>query len=117
MSMGNLFQSIPKSIPEEIFEEVLQSSRVRVERILSQGQSSPRQGWYDQQEHEWVLVLRGHARLGFECAQDVELKAGDHVTIPAHCRHRVAWTDPDQVTIWLAVFYRPEATPGTHENG
>ena len=35
----------------------------------------------------------------------VEMKAGDFINIPAHQRHRVEWTTPDEPTIWLAVFY------------
>ena len=34
------------------------------------------------------------------------LDTGDHVNIPAHTKHRVSWTDPEQETIWLAVFYQ-----------
>jgi len=27
------------------------------------------------------------------------------VVIPARCRHRVEWTDPDQETVWLALHH------------
>jgi len=30
---------------------------------------------------------------------------GSYVHIPAHCKHRVEWTDPDVETIWLAMYY------------
>ncbi|MEO8496473.1 MAG: cupin domain-containing protein, partial [Planctomycetota bacterium] len=62
--------------------------------------------WYNQQEHEWVVVLQGAARLQFE-DELVELRPGDFVNIPAHRKHRVEWTTPDEPTIWLAVFYAP----------
>ncbi len=56
--------------------------------------------------NEWVVVLQGKAGLEFQGqAEVVEMQKGDFVNIPAHCRHRVAWTDPEQLTIWLAVFY------------
>lgn len=29
----------------------------------------------------------------------------DYVDIPGHRKHRVAWTPPDEPTIWLAVYY------------
>ena len=32
---------------------------------------------------------------------------GDWVWLPARCRHRVAWTDPDAPTVWLAVHLAP----------
>ncbi|MFP8878842.1 MAG: phosphoribosylaminoimidazole carboxylase, partial [Myxococcota bacterium] len=38
--------------------------------------------------------------------RSARLGPGDHLNIPAHTRHRVAWTDPDQATIWLAIFYK-----------
>ena len=85
--MDNLFDDIPDDLPEELFEQLLESSGVRIERIISRGHSSPESGWYDQEENEWVLVLKGEGRLRFE--QDerlVELAAGDYINIPAHTR-------------------------------
>jgi cupin 2 domain-containing protein len=61
--------------------------------------------WYDEDQHEWVVVLKGAARLRFE-DEPVEMKPGDFVNIPAHRKHRVEWTTPDEPTVWLAVFYR-----------
>lgn len=104
--MPNLFDGIPDSLGSEQVEEVLKRSGVRVERIVSRGQASPDGFWYDQAENEWVVVLRGRARLRFEGENEPrELKPGDYVDIPAHCRHRIEWTDPDNDTVWLAVFY------------
>ena len=48
--------------------------------------------------------MRGAARIRFEDGT-VEMKPGDFVNIPAHQKHRVEWTTPDEPTIWLAVFY------------
>ena len=58
----------------------------------------------DQDRHEWVVVLKGAARLRFEDGT-VEMKPGDFVNIPAHRKHRVEWTTPGEPTIWLAVHY------------
>jgi cupin 2 domain-containing protein len=77
---------------------------VRIERIVSHGHSSPPDFWYDQQQAEWVVVLKGAARIEF-ADRMVEMRSGDFVAIPAHTRHRVDWTTPDQPTIWLAVHY------------
>lgn len=77
---------------------------MRVERIVSRGHTSPDDFWYDQDEHEWVLVLSGRAVLRFEDG-DVALGPGEHVDIPAHVKHRVQWTSPGEDTVWLAVFY------------
>lgn len=103
--MTNLYDDIPAALPQEVFTELLKSGSVRIERILSLGQASPESGWYDQDEHEWVLVLQGEGELTFENGDCIRLAAGDCLNIPAHSRHRVSWTDPTQVTIWLAVFY------------
>jgi len=36
----------------------------------------------------------------------VQLQRGSYLYIPAHVRHRVAWTHPTEKTIWLAIHYR-----------
>jgi cupin 2 domain-containing protein len=78
---------------------------VKVERIVSRGHTTAPDTWYDQESHEWVLVLRGRAIVQFENEDPIPLGPGDHLNIPAHRRHRVTWTDPDQATVWLAVHY------------
>jgi cupin 2 domain-containing protein len=102
--MTNLFTDLPAGLPEEVFETLFASSHVRVERIVSHGHVSPEGFWYDQDQHEWVIVLKGAATLQFE-DRSLEMRPGDFVNIPAHQKHRVAWTTPDEPTIWLAVHY------------
>jgi cupin 2 domain-containing protein len=107
--MRNLFAGIPAELPDELSETLLDAAQVRIERIVSQGQASPAGFWYDQSEHEWVIVIQGAARLLFEGDDaPVELRPGDYLEIPAHRRHRVEWTTPDEPTVWLAVFYSVE---------
>jgi cupin 2 domain-containing protein len=103
--IGNLFEGIPDRLPEERFEELVRGDSVMVERIVSRGHTSPETGWYDQPRHEWVLVLKGLGVVAFEDGEEVSLGPGDHLLIPAHRRHRVAWTEPDEATVWLAVHY------------
>jgi cupin 2 domain-containing protein len=82
---------------------------LRVERIVSTGQSSP--GWFDQAWSEWVIVLSGEAEVVFEDeAEPRRLQPGDYVLIVPHRRHRVAWTDPSKPTVWLAVHFGDEAS-------
>lgn len=104
--MSNLFSSIPDTLEEELFEDLLKHKNIRIERILSMGQSSPAKGWYDQDEHEWVLVLEGYGVIVFEDGKEIELNKGDFLNIPAHVKHKVEWTDPNKITIWLAIFYK-----------
>jgi cupin 2 domain-containing protein len=106
--MPKLFANIPASLPEELTTVLQEGHGVRIERIISHGHSSPEGFWYDQPDDEWLLVLQGVARLEFE-DQMVEMSPGDYINIPAHQKHRVAWTTPDEPTAWLAVFYRRQA--------
>jgi cupin 2 domain-containing protein len=106
IDMGNLFESIPVDIGEELFTELVRGENLKIERIISQGQSSPASGWYDQDENEWVIVIKGEAKISFEDDSVVHLKAGSYINIPANTKHKVAWTRPDTETIWLAVHYK-----------
>jgi cupin 2 domain-containing protein len=102
---GNLFAALPaRELGEEEFTSLWTRPGFRVERIVSQGQVTPAGQWYDQPWDEWVLVLRGAARLRLDGHPDlVELREGDWLLLPAHCRHRVEWTTEDGPTIWLAI--------------
>jgi cupin 2 domain-containing protein len=100
----NLLANLPTNLPEELKTVLQEAHGVRIERIVSTGHKSPEGFWYDQPEHEWVMVLKGAARLQIE-DRVVEMLPGDSVNIPAHQRHRVEWTSPDEPTVWLAVFY------------
>jgi cupin 2 domain-containing protein len=102
----NLFDKLAIDSPEEVVTILAESKSTRIETILSHGQASPEGFWYDQLEHEWVVVLKGSARLRFEVDnQHVDLGPGECVLIPAGCRHRVEWTNPAEPTLWLAIFY------------
>jgi cupin 2 domain-containing protein len=106
MNIANLFSEIPADLPDELFSSILDADPVRVERIVSHGHASPEGFWYDHDDSEWVVVLRGEAKLHFDSdEQPIHMVPGDHITIPAHKRHRVEWTTPDEPTIWLAVHY------------
>lgn len=101
----NIYKQIPDDLGEESYELLAQSNNVKIERIISMGHTSPDTGWYDQEQHEWVLVLKGNARISFENETAVNLEQGDYINIPAHKRHKVVSTSPVTETIWLAVFY------------
>ncbi len=104
--MSNLYFGIPDTLPDEIVQTLVQADSVRIERIVSRGHASPAEFWYDQQQNEWVILLTGAARLRFEDdTTTMDLSPGDFVNIPAHRRHRVEWTTPDEPTVWLAVHY------------
>lgn len=102
----NLFKNIPDSIPEEIIETIISGKNIEVERIISNGQSSPDDFWYNDPRNEFVIVLKGSGTLRFKKDNNlITLLPGDYINIPAHCEHRVEKTDQTQETIWLAVYY------------
>lgn len=104
--MQNLFAGLPAETPAELVDVLAENEHVRIERIVSYGQSSDEGFWYDQAETEWVVVLTGEAKLQMEGdASPLHMKAGDHVKIAPRQKHRVEWTTSDEPTIWLAVFF------------
>ncbi len=103
--LSNIFIPLPSGIEQESFGELLRDKNIRIERIVSKGHTSPASGWYDQEESEWVLVLEGAGTILFADGRQVRLNKGDFLHIPTHEKHKVVWTDPDRLTIWLAVHY------------
>ena len=104
MTNDNLLENIPLNLQEEVFQNILSHKEIKIERIISKGHCSEPDFWYDQDENEWVLLIKGEAKLQFE-HHIKHLLPGDYVNIPAHIKHRVQWTSPKEETIWLAVFY------------
>lgn len=103
--MSNIFKNIPEQMKQERFDILVQHEHISIERIVSQGHTSPESGWYEQSRNEWVIVLQGAATIVFENGDQTRLQAGDHLNIPALCKHKVSWTEPDNKTVWLAVHY------------
>ncbi|MFK5936829.1 MAG: cupin domain-containing protein, partial [Sulfurimonas sp.] len=102
MKESNIFKQIPKDLRNELFEDIIATDNVKIERIISYGHTSPKTGWYEAEESEWVIVLKGAAILSFEDSKDVKLNAGDYINITAFVKHKVSWTLPNAETIWLA---------------
>ena len=101
----NIFDKIKINKKEEIFEILFQNRVVKIEKIVSNGQTSKPNFWYNQNEIEFVILLSGKAQIEFK-DKILDLKEGDYYIIPAHCKHRVAFTDLEKPTIWLAVFIK-----------
>jgi cupin 2 domain-containing protein len=102
----NLLRDLPDAKDGEVSDTILSAPGLRIERIVSFGQTSPPGFWYDQPQAEWVVLLAGAARLRFaDEEEDRALAPGDWIHIAAHRGHRVSWTDPEHPTVWLAVFH------------
>jgi cupin 2 domain-containing protein len=105
---GRLLGRLEAPADRERFEPLLDRAGVRIERIVSTGQTTPRGEWYDQPGDEWVALLSGFASLRFEGGEVLELVSGDWLLIPARARHRVEATSADPPCVWLAVHLPPK---------
>ena len=104
MKKYNIFDKIIVDKKEENFFEIFKNETIKIEKIVSNGQKSPENFWYEQEKSEFILLLEGFAILEFE-NREVELKKGDCINIKAKQKHRVKFTSIDEPTIWFAVFY------------
>ncbi|EGG19627.1 hypothetical protein DFA_00205 [Cavenderia fasciculata] len=112
-NVGNLLDNVPvvKTDGDEVFESLFDKQGIKIERIVSNGQCSPDDFWYDQEQEEWVFLIKGSASLEIKddktptSTRMIDLVPGSYVQIPAHLKHRVAKTDTTQQTIWLALFF------------
>ena len=91
MEKINLLENLPDALAKERLDTLVGRDGVRIERIVSQGQCSANDFWYDQEPNEWVVLLKEYAALEFE-GQDllIEMHPGDALDIPTHRSHRVA---------------------------
>lgn len=106
MDINNIFKNIPPVLTHELFENIVENASFRLERIVSMAHATPQGEWYDQEGNEWVMLLSGAAALRLEDGdQLIVLEPGDHILLPARCRHRVEWTAPDRESVWLALHY------------
>ncbi|MDR3439788.1 cupin domain-containing protein [Telmatospirillum sp.] len=103
---GNLLADIPVRSKDEVVTTLLSRAEGRIERIVSTGQVSPADFWYDQAWAEWVIVMSGGATLQFADTDELyRMGRGDYAFIAPHRLHRVAWTDPNVPTVWLAIHF------------
>ncbi len=102
---SNLYEHIPAQLPEELTQILAASPSVRIERILSRGQVSVPDFWYEQEETEFVVVLQGEGHIEYESGEVVTMGPGSYEVILPFTKHRVSFTDPEETTVWLAVFY------------
>jgi cupin 2 domain-containing protein len=100
-TIRNLFSQTSSPECEEVIQPLIDGESFRLKSIHSYGKPTPVGYWYDQAGEEWVLLARGNARLEFEGEGMLDLNSGDHLVIPARCRHRVDSTSPDAV--WIAL--------------
>jgi len=101
----NIYKDLPENLHDEVFQVIAENSNVKIEKIISNGQSSPPNFWYNQERNEFVVLLKGSAELLFENDEHVKMLPGDYIIIPSHKKHRVERTSETEETIWLAIHY------------
>lgn len=104
MKRGSVCAALADAVKRERFQTLLRARGVKIERIVSRGQSTPAGKWLKARKGEWVVLLKGAAVLRFKRGgRIVRMKPGDYVSIAAGEAHRVERTATDTPTIWLAV--------------
>lgn len=99
----NFFENIPQvNDGEEIIEVISENSFLKIERIISNNSISPKSGWHEQNNDEWVMLIQGNAKILFE-DKEIELYRGDNLYIPAKTKHKVTYTSSIPICIWLAI--------------
>jgi cupin 2 domain-containing protein len=101
--MPNIYELTLGINQVEQFESIESGQNIRIERIISTGQTTPVGQWYDQDADEWVVLLQGDAEISFEKGSLVRLRAGDYLMISAHQKHRVEYTSIEPPCIWLGM--------------
>ncbi len=105
MKKNDSIYKIPKWDFEtsEFFEVLKESSNIKIERIVSKGNVTPNNQWYNQSNDEWVILIQGNAKIEYSDRKVIELTAGEHLFIPKHTLHRVIQTSSNPECIWIAV--------------
>ncbi|RUM44650.1 MAG: cupin [Hydrogenimonas sp.] len=95
--MKNLFEyAVPTH--GEWFKTLLQNDNVTIEVIVSSDTPEPKV--YNQPHDEAVLLIDGEATLELQ-GQEITMRPGDFLHIPAHTPHRVLKTAKG--SRWLAI--------------
>lgn len=102
---SSFYENLPQGEKNEVFEALVKTDKILIERIVSEGQTS--ETWYDQEEDEFCCVLRGAAELIFEGVEEpIPMDPGTWVMIPAHTKHKVSRTHESEQTIWIAIKWK-----------
>jgi cupin 2 domain-containing protein len=96
---------------QELYETLAAGDSILIERIISRGHTTPAGEWFDSEEDEWVLLLRGEAVIAYIDGSLTIIKTGDYLLIPAHQKHRVEFTSSEPPCIWLAVHGKMTVDP------
>ncbi|MDR1066623.1 MAG: cupin domain-containing protein [Clostridiales bacterium] len=105
----NIYDFKTEKSEKELVTTLIEDGAVRIERVISTGQTTD--GWYNQEEDEYVVLLDGSAEIEYKNGRKTSLAKGDSLFISAHEEHRVSFTSETPPCVWLCAFW--PATEGS----
>ncbi len=97
----NIFDIGNLPLTEEIVEILSENEDVKIERIISAGQTTD---WMSDTRKEFVILVQGRATIQFENGK-VDMSDGDTLLIEAKRRHKVSYTSRDPHCIWICIYF------------
>ena len=59
LKCGNIYSKIPDIKDKEMLETLAANKKLKIERIISQGQVTEKGKWLKEAHDEWVIILKG----------------------------------------------------------
>jgi len=108
MEVSNFYNYSYIEKNRELFETIVEKNNVhiKIKKIISVSYSDDNNKWYDQDEDEWVMVLRGKAGIKFSDGEIINMQEGDYIFIPQHKKHQIIYTSNNPPCFWLAIYLK-----------
>jgi cupin 2 domain-containing protein len=106
IKINNFFNYPEININKEKFVPFLRGEKFVAEKIISNGFKSAGNDWMSEDSDEWVILLKGKAKLELENGEVLNLKPGDSFIIPANTKHKILYTSNKPFCCWLAIHYK-----------
>ena len=121
----NIFDLKDLSVNEEIIKILFKNENVKIEKIISTGQTTD---WQESNKNEFVILIQGNAEIeyydnricedkNFKTNENImknlkntndmklQLGKGDIILIKKGERHRVSYTSKNPCCIWICIFF------------
>lgn len=121
----NIFDLKDLSVNEEIIKILFKNENVKIEKIISTGQTTD---WQESNKNEFVILVQGNAEIeyydnricedkNFKTNENImknlkntndmklQLGKGDIILIKKGERHRVSYTSKNPFCVWICIFF------------
>ena len=121
----NIFDLKDLSVNEEIIKILFKNENVKIEKIISTGQTTD---WQESNKNEFVILVQGNAEIehydnricedkNFKTNENImknlkntndmklQLGKGDIILIKKGERHRVSYTSKNPCCVWICIFF------------